>query len=73
MLKTHNIHLPHENHRLKMCIKIAAAAAVWWLILAVLSRLEISPLQKEFTAEAGFAIFFTFPSACLWVDLQQPL
>jgi len=48
-----------------MCIKIAAAAAVWWLILAVLSRLEISPLQKEFTAEAGFAIFFYFPLCML--------
>jgi len=65
VLKKHNIQLPDENHQLRMCIKISAAAAVWWLILAILSRLEISPLQKEFTVEAGFAIFFYFPFCML--------
>lgn len=60
-----NIPEPHEDHRLKMSIKIAAAATVWWLSLAVLSRLELSALQKEFTAEASFAIFFYFPLCIL--------
>lgn len=61
----YNINQLHVNHLLKMCIRIAAAAAVWWLILAVLSRLEISSLQKEFTEEAIFAIFFYFPFCIL--------
>jgi hypothetical protein len=49
-----------------MRLKIVIAAAVWWLILASLSQMEISPLQQVWTFESKLAIFLYFP-ACIVV------
>jgi oligosaccharide repeat unit polymerase len=48
-----------------MPIIISTVATVWWLLLAFLSRIEISPLQQMLNYESIFAIYFYFPVCIL--------
>ena len=44
-----------------MSNKIAFAAVIVWLLLAILSRLDLSPLQQIWTIEGSIAIFLFIP------------
>jgi oligosaccharide repeat unit polymerase len=48
-----------------MRVYIVIASCVWWLVLALSSRLELSLLQVSWSAEASFAIFVYFPFCIL--------
>jgi hypothetical protein len=54
-----------RNYRLQLSIKIVLVTAGWWLLLALLSRLDISALQQVWTSEAVLAIFVYFPACIL--------
>jgi hypothetical protein len=49
---------------LQLRTKIVLAATAWWLLLALLSRLDLSPLQQVWNLEGTLAILLYMP-ACI--------
>jgi len=61
MSKSLDEHPSRSKRGLQMRTKIVLVATAWWLLLAVLSRLDLSPLQQVWTTEGEFAIFLYLP------------
>lgn len=66
------------DNTLQMRTKIILAAAIWWLLLALLSRLDLSTLQIVWSSEVNSAIFIYFPccillGGLLTVFLSRPI
>lgn len=54
-----------RNYGLQCSIKFVLVATAWWMLLALLSRLDISALQQVWTSQAVLAIFLYFPACIL--------
>lgn len=55
-----------------MRTKIVLVATLWWLLLAILSRLELSSLQRIWTTEEKLTIFFYLPMCIIaggWISI----
>ena len=72
MLIKLNERTPHNKRGLQLRTKIVFIAAAWWLLLALLSRLDLSPLQQVWTSEGYIAIFLYLPACILtggWIAI----